>query len=343
MGDPPDPPGPHDGPCAKCNKVFYLNSKIKRKIKCSVCNDYVHPQCAEIPKAIADVLLSENKSNNITYSCNKCLEENDNIFVLNKKIENLEQLIQILINKQTDYEKEIERLKNKPSVTSPFMSPSVNANAIKRKWTDLIGSDSPVATSPRNNKVQRKELHTQSPLLLRKKQNEVPILVIKPKAKDAKITENDQKLMQEQVKSAVNPLNDPVKSLRFSAKGNIIVQCTDAASIQSIKEKIAQKLNNDYVVDKPSESDPLFKIVGINETDFSDNDKLLNDLRSQNDDVLTNDSVLQIMSAKKFKNSHSAVIKTDVKTLERILNKRKLYVGYSSCRVFENFNGHQIV
>lgn len=319
--------------CNKCFKDNYQNSKSKKKVPCLICEKKYHYQCIGITKNVADILCNANKDSNVAFTCDDCVSERNKVNDMVKKINKLEEMMNILLKKQEKYENEMLMLKTKRVLTQK--PPTAQNMTPKRSWVDVLAEEcEDIETSqPKIQKVS----NVKTPVV-NKPNVKLPVLIVKPKSKENKITEEMKEDMRNQVKSVLNPVNDPVRALRTSSSGKVVLECNDIASMEIVKQKIASTLKNDYVVGLPEATSPMLRVTNINESDFTNDNKLIVDLRKQNDDIIEFTTTMEVVSVKKYGHVYTALIRVDTNTFKRILEKQKLFIGWSSCRVYESFN-----
>lgn len=53
---------------------------------------------------------------------------------------------------------------------------------------------------------------------------------------------------------------------------------------------------------------------------------------------MTQESVIEIIDVKRKVNSYTVTIRTDTETFNRMMSKGRLYIGWDSCRCFDNLH-----
>lgn len=157
-----------------------------------------------------------------------------------------------------------------------------------------------------------------------------PVIVIKSKSNDINID------IQSSVKKVLDPLSDPISRMRKTKTNKVVVECNSERDVDQIKEKLSQKLGNELEVDRPKSSTPTIKVIGIH--DYESKEKLIQYIRKQNDQVITNSSVLNVLQVNTLPTYTTAVIETDHNTFTKIMAKQKLMIQWDSCKVYENIN-----
>lgn len=128
--------------------------------------------------------------------------------------------------------------------------------------------------------------------------------------------DKDNSEMKNVIKKIISPSKDPVKYMRETKSGKIVIQCRDHTVVNSVKEKLNKNMGEKYTADKPVEYKPTVTIINV--CDFDDDQSLIERIRTQNDTVVTHESVIEIIDVKKRNNTHTVVIRTDTETFNRI-------------------------
>lgn len=129
-----------------------------------------------------------------------------------------------------------------------------------------------------------------------------PVLVIKPKENEC------DKDIGDEIKNVINPLNDPVTSMRRARNNKIVIQCNDERSVETIKSKLNEKFGSEFDVDRAQQSKPRIKIFGI--YDYENDSKLIEYLSKQNPDVITSANSLKVIHVNKLPTYTSVIVET---------------------------------
>lgn len=166
-----------------------------------------------------------------------------------------------------DQSKQINELK---SIAKSMCTPkqiavhsSVNNNkrtyaSISKQWHEMCPT--PVSTRNIETSVRRSRISN-----IQKRKLD-PILIVKP---------NEQievKDIESQIKNVMNPLSDPVKSIRQSSNGNIVITCTTDDDIDVVKNKLCDNISYNVDVSERKKVRPVVKLVVISEYDQSKKD-----------------------------------------------------------------------
>lgn len=161
-----------------------------------------------------------------------------------------------------------------------------------------------------------------------------PILVIKNRDAEKVMSNEYMESVKRSVKSVINPVTDPVKCMRETKKGKLIIECNDKKSLEVIKKKISDQIDDEEIqVAEPQASNPIIKLIGI--TEFDTKEKLLSDIRRQNDGIVNSESKMEVLSVIQTTRYYTATIKTDMQTFESVMKRQRIYVGWDSVRVVQ--------
>lgn len=304
-------------------------------IRCVNCSNMFHPRCAGVTKSL---LKSFTTLKNLAWFCDDCNETRDFKSVLMSKLRDLESIIKCQNEKHLNQEREINGLKKmvdqliSKKCDSTHNTPSVG----KRKWCDVVSDG--VTCTP-NEASKRQKQHNSVPIAQRKliPDKSDAILIVKPK--DAKADEAVKTALVSKVKSVLNPVTDPVKKLRETSKGNIVIECQNEEAAEQLKQKINQACGDSCEVSEPKLPLPMIKVVGI-DCEYRDQRVLLNALNEQNPTVILSSSNVEIVEVRDQKQQKkcTATLRVDLETFKRVMVSERLSVGWNRCRVFEHVN-----
>lgn len=155
------------------------------------------------------------------------------------------------------------------------------------------------------------------------------VIVIKPKSKQ------ECHITKENVCKNLNPseLGVGIKQIKEIKDGGILIKCNTKDEINKIRAEADKKLHENYSIKTPTQKNPKIKIVDINEQ-MSD-ETILSSILSQNEFLNHVDTSLKVIISKRMKTKYMAIIECDPISFNLIINKERLCVGWSVCRVFE--------
>lgn len=316
--------------CSSCEVEITDETDENKCIKCKICDKIFHGHCVSMSKAI---VKSTRKNRNLSWCCDSCYNESEAYDDIIRKMSEVETFIKLFYDefqgKMNNMQSEIKSVKqflgdknSQHAVHSPLQS-----SVLKRRFADVLCDVSDIRT-PVTNKVQRRGDNE-----FKVNVDVRPILVVKNKDANKIMSQVEIETLKNSIKSSVNPSTDPVKCLRETRKGKIIVECKDTASINIIRQKIVNGVSSDIQVEEPQSTSPIIKLIGLSE--FDTNEVLIKDIRKQNDSVMTMDTKLEILSVIKTARYYTATMKCDTKTFENIMQRQRLFVRWDSVRVVQ--------
>lgn len=322
--------------CKKCNKEVVTSSKSDNSLKCSFCLNIWHNVCLNIASGVCKYVMS---TPNCIWSCDSCSGGNGvlqqilhQINLLTSKMCELEQRLISAEQTQTIMSSgklnELETRLNQLQHTqisaniSDSLSPKRKnrKNNLQQSWAEIVGSGNvtPLSSSVRTlNQIVKKP----------------PVLVVKPRDEKSNVNIHDV------VKKFINPLNDPFTAMRKTKSNKVVIQCEDEAAINSMKQKLNEKIGDQVKIDSAKAAKPRIKIVGIH--DFESNENLIQYLCKQNPkEIITADS-LKVIYVKQLPTYTTAIVQLDYDTFKRVMQKKRLNVKFDSCRVYEHIDPHR--
>lgn len=155
------------------------------------------------------------------------------------------------------------------------------------------------------------------------------VVIIKPKI------DQDCKMTKEEIQKSINPqtLEVGIVEVKNIKDGGLLIKCQNKNDSEKVKDAVENKLRQKYDIKVPELINPCVKIVGLEES-YSDKE-LEACLVKQNSFIQHDKLLLKIKVVKKMKSRFMAIVETDPITHNRILDKGKLSVGWSMCRVFD--------
>lgn len=289
--------------CGFCDRELLPSLKNEYRIKCTICDKFFHATCLNISSSTLKYLNEKN----CLWTCDSCPKLNDFICNLQKRVTVMEEQIKKLEVDLSKSNGEILELKQKQT---------------KRTYADVTGDQFYTPVGPNNKNRRLIEEHIT--------QNKTPLLVVKSKNSE------EVNSVHESVKKLIDAVNDPVKNIRKTKKGNILVQCTDNGAVETIKQRLTDKIGDKVEVNEPKCTVPVLKIVGIHDVDTPE--QLKEQLLQQNGDLFKRNCKLEISNMKKIKDYYTALLFVDFDSFKSVLQKGRLRVQWDQCRVYENVN-----
>lgn len=219
----------------------------------------------------------------------------------------------------------------------------IQTNRNKRPYSSVLWSEimqTPVTHSNtdasesvnKRRRIENREKNVKSNNLFKDKEKYERLLVIKPNDIDS-----DMNDMKSDIKKIVNPKDDPVKTIRTTAKGNIILKCNDKESLEIVKNKLLKSVSDKYSVDTPKQVSPQIKLVGLDEN-IPENELVLL-LKKQNPYVISESAVIQVKDIKLIQTKsytyYTVIITTDCDTFKNIMSRGKLNIMWSRVKCYQ--------
>lgn len=173
-----------------------------------------------------------------------------------------------------------------------------------------------------------------------KKDKIEPVLIVKPKV------DQTSNITKEDIKQNVNPasLAVGVSGIKEISKGQVVIKCENEKDRDKIQNKIQEEMPNKYDITKPILKYPSLKIIGIhNEDDMNDNEKLVEQMIEQNQEINKEEEGFHLKVMRKMKNdkyprTFSLIIQTDPKTHSKLAEKERINIGWSRGKIYDFVN-----
>lgn len=300
--------------CVKCNSAIPPGSALK----CCFCDYSTHFECEDMHK---DVFYILQQSRNLQWFCDSCTENKKFLINISDKLNKLN-------DKLAEHEKKLN------SIAQPInFYQNSPLTPRKRSFVNVLKENNSASNVENGRaKIMKINQNGQNPPVQSVK---APILVIKSKKEVKKCDlEKSATNASVKIKSILNPLTDPVKSMQTRKNGKVIIQCNDSQSLENVKEKLSKKIGSEFSIEKPTERRPVLKVVGLH--DYVDEETAINYIRKQNDTIITSESVLKIEQVRKRETYTTLLISTDIVTFKKVMQRRRLLIGWNSCKCWEH-------
>lgn len=290
-----------------------INAKGECPLQCPNCDLFWHASCAGITESKLYNLLVNNK--NVTWTCNDCCSSIDQT---SATIKQMQASIDKLVIKITEMDLVIKKFTDKqmstpkPVFSTPtktFASIVANAGSAKRK----------------NKRLREESLPNDGP-----KFDKPPVLVISNK--DDAMQDNSEII--EKVRAELDPIIDPVNSIRSTGRGKTVVVCKDTKSAELMKNKLQTALGKSVAVDEPKTYDRLLKIVG-NIPNKMSSEEIVERIIKQNDCV-KDTAVITVKETKKRSKYTCIIVETDTVTFKDLVASGKVKIMWSVCSVYQH-------
>lgn len=160
------------------------------------------------------------------------------------------------------------------------------------------------------------------------------LVVLKPKNTEQKKAET-VKAMNEKL----NPTGIDINRIRGTAKGGgVIIECSSKEDVIKLKNIATDQLGDSYSVETPNGRKPMILISNV--SNKMDDDKFIETIRSNNDDLFFAESAIKILGwthVKRFDN-YCVKLQLDAKSFANVIKCNKIRIGWDLCQVKETFN-----
>lgn len=313
--------------CAKCEEEIVDFPKPQPRIKCKFCEKIYHAKCAKMTNTVLSYFVSNR---NYIWFCDNCVDIGEFCIDMHKRLDEMQKVISehsSEINAQSDRLSELCSIANKNMLT-----PSANNSnrkrsyaAVSRNWAEDCAT--PLTSNDGLTSAKRSRRNIES---MQRKLPE-PIIIVKPKQNVEKSS------VMSDIKQVINPISDPVKCMRDTTNGNIVITCKSQGDVSAIKQKLSS-IDHMCDISERRKKRPMIKLVGISEYN-QDKDELLMKLRVQNDLTDTSHEI-EMVDVKEIKDRsyYTACIRTDLKTFELIMQRKRLFINWDSVKCYEHVN-----
>lgn len=315
--------------CGKCEATFDEGPPPEMHISCKFCDLKFHPACAGMNKNVIKFFMSNN---NYMWYCDNCVNTGQYHIDIMKKIHDLELNITAHTDKlkqQSDMINDLKRIAD--NAITPKSAPRKAFSETSLKWSDLCHTPrSSTFDSPQNRrKRSRKDLDSEKTV------NYAPILIVNPK------NDTDVNVIKNDIKSVINPIHDPVREMKSTNKGKIVIKCKDHESIEDMKKKLHTAIGDKYEINTPKEFKPMLKLVGLNE--FENEENLLRNIRVQND--LNESNFIEIVKVSKIRRNnteyYTVLIRTDSNTFKSMMKRGRINIMWDRVKCYEYVNPYR--
>lgn len=336
--------------CGNCEEKLKNNDKI---VKCAFCLKKHHIICVGI-----GALQYSNFSSlkNVFFKCDKCeisfkvyehIEEKLELFEsMMLKLNNIEQIV--MENREKIHKNSSEMAEVKKSIQKKCQQTdscnNTNTNVlVQQKGTYAQQLACSIGDSSKTKKMKKKNLgdinnvespHCSNDVDSRSKtiKRDTSIVYVKPTNPDVTI-----EMTKNEIKKIIDIKTDPVKGIIVKRNEKIAVLCKDSESVQKIEDKLSKGLKKDWTVFIAEKKWPLIAICGVDQDDFANTGRFVQELRLRNDDL--NDAKINFVKIQKGRNeTRNVILECDIPTFERMMNKKKVSIGWSVCNVYEYVN-----
>ncbi|XP_053683106.1 uncharacterized protein LOC128733501 [Sabethes cyaneus] len=146
-------------------------------------------------------------------------------------------------------------------------------------------------------------------------------VLIKPKTNQSPDATKDDVCKQ------LDPVSLAIKEVHFKPSGEAVLRCDSVESSAKLVEAAKKSLGEKYDAEIQKALKPRLQIFGF--TDKIDEDNLIIHIRKQNE--LADNADIKVVRT----NATSVIVESDATTFEKLVNLRRVNIGWERCRVRE--------
>jgi hypothetical protein len=183
--------------------------------------------------------------------------------------------------------------------------------------------------SKNNKEMQKGESYSS---VLRDKSVDKRESVILITSNEAQVTRD---VVKEKIVSTVDPEGHKISGL-INLQNNKVLIKSKGDNIDKLVLDLGENLGAEFNVKLLDNKLPKVKIVGLDETDISD-DQIVSSMRNQNEWISEN-NVIKIVKkyvSGKNKDSLTLIAEVDIKLHKLLLDRKTLHVQWNGCRVYD--------
>lgn len=158
------------------------------------------------------------------------------------------------------------------------------------------------------------------------------VVVINPK------TPQKSDVTRKMLKDKLKPSDYSMCGVKNTQTGGVVIECQSSTERNKIVSDATAQLGDKYVVSVPEKRLPRIRVCGLSEQ-YANND-LITALKKQNPDIMAVNCVINVLHVfdVKSKSRYGAKLEIDAITFKNMMDARKVFVGWDSCMVYEDFN-----
>lgn len=303
-------------PCGYCKKETERDSDGD-KFDCDACGVVRHAGCDTVRKGDIAARLT---SKNLKLYCSKCMTSKleianaEKLTIIYKYICKIDEQTQKQNASQTEMIGKIDRINNELDDMKALVG------ILNERNEKNSNTDTPKQKNNKNEPTYAKIL----------KQSKKPIVIVKPKDKKQKCGDTATA-----IKTNISYKEVNAHGLRNVSNGGIAIQCNSSNDTIKVKETVQNKLGDEYDVELPVISKPRLRIVRVH--DIIDESDLVNEIKSQNDELRHADiSVKKVIRRHNKNTPYDVVVELDYSHYVKIIENGQINLGWQKCKVVDH-------
>lgn len=298
-------------------------------IKCDGgCGRVYHYGCAGPPNKITVTkafykIFNENEY--FEFYCTLCRKQT--LKAINDKLNKVMSTIAIYDERVGRQEEQIKQLQE--SIEENKIINSESANNIKTGLKDIESFNGEIINKVDlmiNRAHPKPVINKQMTIADIIKSGNTSSVIITPKN-----TKQESEKTKTEVKEKISPVDITVSGIRKVGKGAIVIDCTDTGSSKKLIKNITDNLSENYTVKQADHKKPRLKIIGMSSKETEEN--MVSLIKSQNNLDTAEINVLRVFQ-NRYK-SFNCIIEVDGECFKRLMEEKKVFVGWDRCRVVE--------
>lgn len=299
--------------CGTCRAEF----RDTNQVSCEYCEKVFHLKCAPMSQTFFSSLI---KNEGATWICKDCRPNKGFFKNLIARIQGLEKTLQEHTNKLN-------------SVTSSMSSPLNTAvrQKNKRTFASIMEDNSAIGSAVKLQKTKDSNILT--PMRKQTIKNASKIknyVIVQPKD----MSETTSEEARAAIKSALDKSSDPVRGMRKTVKGKILIECNDSASVKLIQEKLNDKMKDSCEIKGVNSYLPKMIVTGL--SDYESEGHFLKLLYKQNESIVNNGKIKVLKAYPQKNGATNVLISCDLLNYSALKKLKSLYIDFDICSVYEH-------
>ncbi|XP_050507147.1 uncharacterized protein LOC126884883 [Diabrotica virgifera virgifera] len=310
--------GSSSEPPDKCKFCAKFTSTSDIKCLGNTCDVVVHVKCFD---AISKVVFVDKNS----FYCRNCSVNKGHCSA---------PMCDKLSCEKVVLEKEIECLSREREVLNKYVSELEYTNNLLKSKTP-VSDDFPVQPSNSTSlflPISDRPAKSYSGALKINKTGCDSVLLIRSTNQNITNVQVDSDIKSKINLSSTKATVDSTKLVR----NGVLINCSNAMSLEKLKECLTKQLGNTYSVTEPKKLNPRLMIRGVNAASL-ETTSFLQDLITLND-LNVNEDDIKIVTKVKFKERFNVVLEVSPALYKAVIERGFLYIGWLKCYVSEHVN-----
>lgn len=318
--------------CLSCGEEIGAGEE---KLECnSVCDRSVHLSCTQMGKTVLKAVM-ENE--NIGYTCDDCIS--NSLKTVNNKVNGIFSFLYRFETKLNDIQNNVDEMKLSMNAQTEInlINQNNNKTTVQKKVVNAketnVNSKSPAWKNKNNNRNKPGPSKNVANVENNKTKNEYdPVVVVRPKNPN-----QNSETTKEDIKKKMGAISGSVYDIQYGKLGKVIIKCKSKKDSDAVRTEMQQKLGDSYDVNNAETVRPKVKLFGVTEK-ITEKDLAVK-IKAQNKSLANSDlNVIKVFGDTKKSGVYNAILEVDKKSLDILIEMKKVLVNWDSCRITEHFN-----